>query len=206
MSFEKSSQPQQADAASPIRRLTDPKAMRAVAHPTRLALLEALAQREPLTATEAAELIGESPTNCAFHLRTLAKYGFVEEAGEAPGRRRPWRRSHIGFSVDEVQPDSEGSAAAGALSQLLWDTWLQRISTVNSRRARFEGDWQRVTEAMEHLAYVTPDEARELNADLLAVLDRYRDRLADPARRPSGSLPVELVLFTFPLDSVKSAG
>jgi predicted transcriptional regulator len=60
--------------------LTDPKAMRALAHPLRWALLEALTHAGTLTATQASEMLGESPTNCAFHLRTLAKYGFVEEA------------------------------------------------------------------------------------------------------------------------------
>ena len=39
-------------------------------------------------------MLGESPANCAFHLRTLAKYGFVEEAGGGRGRERPWRQTY----------------------------------------------------------------------------------------------------------------
>src|SRR5436309_138158 len=58
--------------------LTDPKAMRALAHPLRIELLRLL--REPRTATECAEALGESPQSCSYHLRTLAKYGFVERA------------------------------------------------------------------------------------------------------------------------------
>ncbi len=64
--------------------------MRALAHPVRMALLELFAYHETLTATQASELLGESPANCAFHLRTLAKYGFVREAGGGKGRERPW--------------------------------------------------------------------------------------------------------------------
>ena len=67
------------------RKLTDPRAMRAVAHPVRIALLEVLGTDGPLTATQAGEHIGESPTTCSFHLRQLAKYGFIEEVGR---RRR----------------------------------------------------------------------------------------------------------------------
>jgi hypothetical protein len=52
--------------------LTDPKAIRALAHPVRMALLEALGHAGTLTATQASEMLGESPANCAFHLRTLA--------------------------------------------------------------------------------------------------------------------------------------
>jgi predicted transcriptional regulator len=73
--------------------LTDPKAIRALAHPVRWALLDALDQAGTLTATQASEMLGESPANCAFHLRTLAKYGYVEEAGGGRGRERPWRPS-----------------------------------------------------------------------------------------------------------------
>src|SRR5207249_388877 len=105
--------------------------------------------------------------------------GFVEEAGDAPGRRRPWRRKHIGFSIDDVPPsaDPELSDASEALAHLLWQTWLNRAGTVNARRHRFSGAWLQVTDGTENVAYVTPQEARQLNADLREVLDRYRDRL-----------------------------
>ena len=63
--------------------------MRALAHPVRLALLEVLADEGRLTATEAGERIGESPANASFHLRQLAKYGFVEEAEGAPAAGAP---------------------------------------------------------------------------------------------------------------------
>ena len=68
-----------------LRDVNDPKTLRALTHPVRLALLEALALEGPLTATAAGELIGESPTTCSFHFRQLAKYGFVEEAASGPG-------------------------------------------------------------------------------------------------------------------------
>ncbi|MER5641460.1 helix-turn-helix domain-containing protein [Kitasatospora sp. NPDC002227] len=203
MSFEEApADPDRPSAADrPPRRLTDPRAMRAMAHPTRLALLEALGRHEPLTATEAAELVGESPTNCAFHLRTLAKYDFVEEAGDAPGRRRPWRLKHLGFRVDDLGGDAETNRAAEALGQVLWETWLGRAAAASSRRPQFPEHWRRVTSGSQNLAHVTPEEGEQLIADLCEVLDRYRGRLSDPERRPAGSLPVELVLFSYPVEA-----
>lgn len=65
--------------------------MRALAHPTRLQIRELLDECGPLTATELAHRTGQSPANCSFHLRTLAKYGFIEEASGGRGRTRPWR-------------------------------------------------------------------------------------------------------------------
>ncbi|HTW11798.1 MAG TPA: helix-turn-helix domain-containing protein, partial [Solirubrobacteraceae bacterium] len=83
--------------------ITEVRRLRAMTHPVRVALLEALAVGGPQTATEAAERIGESPTTCSFHLRQLAKYGFVEEAGGGMGRSRPWMVSHLSMTV----PDSD---------------------------------------------------------------------------------------------------
>jgi len=81
------SHPDDAGPATPgPRTVTDAQTLRALAHPVRIALLEELIVSGPLTATEVGERIGESPTTCSFHLRQLARYGFVEEAGAAPGR------------------------------------------------------------------------------------------------------------------------
>ena len=98
------------------REITDPKAMRAMAHPARLSLLEALAHHGQLTATEAAEHVGESPSNCSFHLRQLAKYGFVEEAEGGTGRQRPWRLVNVGMRMTDVHEDADTALAAGALA------------------------------------------------------------------------------------------
>src|SRR5580704_4658774 len=76
-----------------VTRLTDAKALRAYAHPVRMALVGLLRTEGPLTATRAAELLGESSGTCSFHLRQLAKYGLVEAAGgggrSRGGRPRP---------------------------------------------------------------------------------------------------------------------
>src|SRR5215469_9609332 len=75
------------------RELSDPQTVRALTHLVRLALLEALKLEGQLTATQAGELIGEPPNTCSFHFRQMAKYGFVEEAGPAPGRSQIGRAS-----------------------------------------------------------------------------------------------------------------
>lgn len=198
MSLDSAEQAGSTDDRDQPRTLTDAKAMRAIAHPTRLALLELLARHDQLTATEAAELVGESPTNCAFHLRTLAKYGFVEEAGAAPGRRRPWRRAHLGFSFDTGRADAETDQAAQALADLLWDGWLRRLQQVRNSRHRFGESWQDVTSGSQFLAYLTPTEAAEFGQELQRLFDRHRDRVGHPDLRPPDALPVEYLLFNFP--------
>ena len=47
----------------PTRRLRDPRTIRAMAHPLRLRLLELLYAEGPLTASQCAEQVGESPAS-----------------------------------------------------------------------------------------------------------------------------------------------
>jgi hypothetical protein len=70
----------------------DPGAMRALTHPLRLDLLELLAANGPATAAACGRALGAPQANCSFHLRQLAKYGYVEEADQgADKRERRWR-------------------------------------------------------------------------------------------------------------------
>src|SRR6202167_6386647 len=72
--------------------ISDPKAIRALAHPLRLDLLELLTAGCPATAAQCGRVLGVSQASCSFHLRQLAKYGLVEDAGAGSDRReRRWR-------------------------------------------------------------------------------------------------------------------
>jgi predicted transcriptional regulator len=185
--------------------LTDPKAIRALAHPVRWALLEVLSQAGTLTATQASEMLGESPANCAFHLRTLAKYGFVEEAGGGRGRERPWRQTYDGMSWRTRQGDPQASLAAEALDQV----WMDRLLTRARRSLTSMTSWSEAFNedlgASSSRLYVTPEEARELHAEMMKTFERlvgadhrFAER-RDPRLRPPGSVPVEFVLLGYPV-------
>jgi DNA-binding transcriptional ArsR family regulator len=185
------------DPRHDTREVADPRAMRALAHPVRLALLDALGVRGPLTATEAGEAIGESPTTCSFHLRQLAKYGFVEEAGRGAGRRRPWRLAHVGLHFSDVHEDAATATAATALDGVMRERRIGRMRAGMEARARQPREWQEVTGASQFLLHVTPEELRALDEEITELLIRHRDRVADPARRPPRSQPIEMLLFAY---------
>jgi DNA-binding transcriptional ArsR family regulator len=182
-----------------------PKAMRALAHPLRCALLEALSHAGTLTATQASEMLGESPANCAFHLRTLAKYGFVEEAGGGKGRERPWRQAYGRMSWQARRGDEQFRLAGQALNQV----WLDRVLSRARRSLAATASWPEGFEddlgGSTSMLYVTPEEARELHAELMKTFERtigQEHRFAerrDPARRPPGAVPVEFVLLAYPV-------
>src|SRR5680860_921084 len=81
----------------PQRTLDDPRSLRAVAHPVRLGILEQLTIHGPMTATELADQLDETPSNCSWHLRKLAEHSFVEEAEGGVGRKRPWQIVSVGM-------------------------------------------------------------------------------------------------------------
>jgi DNA-binding transcriptional ArsR family regulator len=189
-------------ADAELRRVTDARTLRALAHPVRIALIEALILGGAMTATEVGERIGESPTTCSFHLRQLAKYGFVEEAGGGKGRARPWRMTSIGFSFASVQDDPESEIAANALLRLFRERQLGRYQHWLETKASYPRSWQDAATESEYLFYLTVDELKQLNDDLAALLmARVTERIADPSARPAGSVPVELLLFNYPIEA-----
>jgi hypothetical protein len=179
--------------------------MRALAHPLRWALLEGLGHAGTLTATQASEMLGESPANCAFHLRTLAKYGFVEEAGGGKGRERPWRQTYRRMSWHSRQGDEQFRLAGQALNQM----WLDRVLSRARRSLAATASWPEGFEdgvgGSTSMLYVTPGEARELYGELMKTVERtigQEHRFAkrrDPAHRPPGAVPVEFVLLGYPV-------
>jgi hypothetical protein len=186
-----------AEAADDDVTLTDPKAMRALAHPLRMAILDLFAVRETLTATQASEALSESPANCAFHLRTLAKYGFVREAGGGRGRERPWTLVNRGWTLATNQPDPQTALAAGELGRVWLERWIDRAKRVYGSRNELPG-WDEATGWSNTHVFLTAEETSMLRGDVRRLLKRYEDRLADPELRPEGALPVQWTVFASP--------
>jgi DNA-binding transcriptional ArsR family regulator len=178
--------------------------IRALAHPVRIALLEALVREGPLTATEAAELLADSPGNMSWHLQTLAKYGYVEEAEGGVGRRRPWRLVSMGTSYDEDPDDTELSVAATGLTKLGNERAFNRLDRWMNERGGYPRDWQHAWFSTNNISYLMPDELRQLGEDILEVILRYRDRTVHPELRPEGSLPVSILSYGFPIEPTPS--
>jgi hypothetical protein len=182
-------------------RLTDPKAMRAVAHPVRMALLELFSVNETLTATQASEMLRESPANCAFHLRTLGKYGYITEAGGGKGRERPWTAAHKVISVSSRDQDAQSAVAAKSLARF-WN-----VQVIDRIRRAFEAaswpvGWEHGSHTSTSILYLTPEETTRLSREMTSILTPYDDRQFNPSLRPAGAMPVQVSLFAFPREDL----
>jgi DNA-binding transcriptional ArsR family regulator len=181
-------------------KLTDPRALRAVAHPLRLRLLGLLRHEGPLTATRAAEHLGESPAATSFHLRQLAKYGLIEEAGGGRGRERPWRATALFTSWPGAAETPELAAATELLSTVIAERYFDQLMTWLERRSSEPREWQAHELFGDVAVHLTPDELGELDRSVQQLIEPYLDRIADPVLRPEGSRRVKFIALGFPLD------
>jgi predicted ArsR family transcriptional regulator len=186
------------------RQLTDARTMRALAHPSRVALWELLAVHGPMTATQAAEHVDDSPSNCSFHLRQLAKYGLVEEADDvtSTGRARPWRVTEIGYSITTEPDDSIDTAvAAEALSTVVIDRAVDRQKEWQRRARSTDEAWRQIAGVTQTVWWVTEAEATELRTEINALVQRFQQRLTEPSTRPYEARPVEFLALVHPFDN-----
>ncbi len=180
-------------------KVVDARRVRAVAHPMRIALLEALHREGPLTATRAAELLDDSPGNMSWHLQTLAKYGFVEEAGGGRGRSRPWRRVAETLDFDTSTGDAEQTAAGEALEAVFVERNLSQLREWWARRRSYPAKWRKAAATSDSIVYLTAEELKRVGEDVRKVWEPYRDRTRDRSKRPSGAQPVHLAYYSHPL-------
>jgi Helix-turn-helix domain len=181
-----------------VTRLSDPKALRAYAHPVRMRLVGVLRTQGPLTATQAGRLLGESSGTCSFHLRQLARYGLVEEAGGGRGREKPWRATAAFTAWDEVQETPEATAAAGLLTEAVAQWHFAKLMRWLAVRAGESEQWQRAALIGDRGLWVTADELAEIGEQVRAVTDKYFERQATPELRPAGARLASFVYLGFP--------
>jgi predicted ArsR family transcriptional regulator len=138
---------------------TNALAIRALAHPIRLDLLELLALQGPSTAAQCGRSLGVSQATCSFHLRQLAKFGFVEEAEPGPDRReRLWQVVPQQVTMDAATDP----VVARELSLAVVDREAERIRTYLRRLSGEPADWREAAGGHACTVQVTVEEAAEI--------------------------------------------
>ncbi|WP_406096182.1 ArsR/SmtB family transcription factor [Streptomyces sp. NBC_01013] len=180
--------------------ITDPQAMRALAHPVRLAILDRLRRDGPATATELAPDVGATPSVTSWHLRHLASFGLVRDSEPGPDRRsRRWEAVARGFRFETPQDpaDDEGRTAARELSRQMF----LRYADVPGRWAAevepgLDPAWRGAAGLAHTRVVVTVEELAAIEDGIERVLAPYVTR--DPADRPADSRSVALMRYVLP--------
>jgi DNA-binding transcriptional ArsR family regulator len=157
------------------RQVTDPRELRALAHPLRLALLDHLVSFGEQTAARCAEAVGSTTSNCSYHLRALGRAGFVERADSADGRERPWRATSTGLSYGPGE--SELSPAAAGTALVLDELSLGRGEELTRQaRRRHDGqpaEWRAAEAYHDYGLTITAPELAELTAQIDCLVRRF---------------------------------
>jgi predicted ArsR family transcriptional regulator len=163
---------------------------------------ELYAGRE-LTATECAEIAGLSPSAMSYHLRSLEKYGIVERAeAAADGRERPWRAAGRYLQVDSTSGSVGEMAASAALSSTVLGRTVEQFEQFLARRGDESKEWLDATEASYGRLWLLPEEAKEVAAQFVRSVEKYRGRRS--GERPKGARPMRLAVMLFPTDPPES--
>lgn len=176
--------------------LQDPRAIRALAHPARMAIIDALASGAELTATECAALTGLSPSATAYHLKFLERHGFAEPApARSDGRERPWRATrHRQVDLDASTPAGAAATAAVALAYVDRSRALGEEFLAGAHEEPAE--WRDAAALASTDLWLTVEETRAVTAALGAALERYRARTPDD--RPGDSRRVRIMTMAVP--------
>ena len=173
------------------RTVQDAQVLRAMAHPLRLRLIGALRKEGPATASQLGRRLGESSVSTSYHLRILAKYGFIEDdSGRNRGRERWWRAADEGleWTTDTDDPGLlEADRALGRQLVAEYARWLERWY---AETTEWDRAWRAAAMHSDLWFELTPEELRELADEVLAVLERRSGK-----REPREGTERAIVLF-----------
>ena len=163
-------------------RITDPETLRAVAHPLRVRLLGLLRVDGPDTASGLGRKVGESSGATSYHLRQLARYGFVVEDDEQPSRReRRWRAAHryTSWNAADFTDDPELASAVEVMPRRtvtrlveMQDEWLRH-------RAEWSSEWVNAITPSDMFVKLTAPAIERLHAQVLDLVERAGAECAD---------------------------
>jgi len=156
--------------------VTDVRALRALAHPLRLAILNHLMTFGQSTATECAEALGSTGSNCSYHLRSLARFGLVEQAESTDARERPWRSVATGLDLGDLAGDPD-DLAARSLAATLAERHIDEDAALARRYIAGYGalsaEWQESSQLANYGLRATAEELAALRDAVDALIRPY---------------------------------
>ena len=175
------------------KKANEVRAIRALAHPLRLELLDLLRFEGPSTATLLGQRLGESSGATSYHLRQLARYGFVAEIPAEGKRERWWRyqERQLMIPVGKASDMPERTLLAELLSRE-----AHALDRFLAARSRLD-EWDEVAFFQSRGFRLTVDELETVRKGIEEVLAPLRS--ADAEDVPADALPVHILTFGFPL-------
>ena len=188
---------------APEAQVVPTEALHALAHPLRVRMYDELSSRGPATASELARRFGESTGATSYHLRQLARHGFIEEdPTRGTLRERYWRAKpgRSRFATHDVMRSAP--AATREAARLVTNEWNRgRYERLEHWRATVDTwplAWADATLDLTGHIRLRPEELAALTVELQRVVVRWADEVRD--REDDDLYDVEIQLHAFPLE------
>jgi DNA-binding MarR family transcriptional regulator len=171
-------------------------------------MYDELCSRGPATASELARRFGESTGATSYHLRQLARHGFIEEdPTRGTLRERYWRATSGNQRLASQSTLRSAPPATREAARLVTSEWNRgRIERAEHWRATittWPAEWADASLDLTGHLRLRAEELARLSAELQEVvgrwIDEHRDREDD-----DDAYDVELQVHTFPLEPPRS--
>lgn len=161
-------------------RVLDAQAMKALAHPLRAQLFNELAAHGPSTATALGARVNESSGSTSYHLRQLARHGFVEELTDrGNGRERWWRRVPGAIQIGTLgTTQTPSDVAASRMAASSFNDFAEQLirQTIAREESSVPEDWRPAVDLSAVILRLDAADALALSEELHEVLERFRLR------------------------------
>jgi DNA-binding transcriptional ArsR family regulator len=152
-----------------------PEQLRALTHPIRLRLLGLLRLEGSQTATDLSRTTGLSTGSTSYHLRMLAKYGFIEQDQKLSiGKKLFWRSVNTATVTNTPQqddPDAESKLdAMYGFQQMVAAEYSRQILSASEQWQTLPLEWQNASTLSDFPIRVTANEAQEIMHRVAAIL------------------------------------
>lgn len=186
----------------------DAMALRALAHPQRLRMLGLLRIEGPATATSLAARLGLNTGATSYHLRQLARHGFIaEDETRGNGRDRWWRAAHETTTFLSDQADDDALDAGIAFAQAALNTQISQMQRALERHAELPPEWRKASTVSDFTIPLTAAQGAALVERLHAVLwDAQETAPKLGGAYPPDVQPMTLMLHVFPLPPDEGTG
>lgn len=158
--------------------------LRTLAHPLRMRLLALLRLEGPATATHLARRLDSDSGKTSYHLRQLADAGLVVEDEERGNRRdRWWQAAHDStrWNPADHLDDPDTVAATEWLAGHVSRLHAQWTDAFVQSQERWSAAWIEASTLSDYVLTLSPSRLRGLVEEVNAVIERYRDEVADDA-------------------------
>ncbi|HEU4808572.1 MAG TPA: helix-turn-helix domain-containing protein [Homoserinimonas sp.] len=182
-------------------RVVDLDSLKALAHPLRVQIFDALSMYGPATASGLAERLGESSGATSYHLRQLEKHAFVQEVvGKGTERERWWERAPGGVTVEPGDfADSPSGREASRMVIREWGAARERLLRAFEERGYDElpAEWVAASMVSSSNYRLTVDQLADFRDRYMAMIDEFHEKFR--GQSVPGSRPVQIQFNAFPI-------